>query len=212
MNLRYISELYCLQLNTIQTFIMYRDILTRIVGQNTELERWVKICEGSPRVAQAVGDNLLANPDDLLKAPTSIPLWDRFLHSYRKSDALDARQIDLVSQYLALFSRFGYEHPVNAEAEFISDQIHLADPSIGWARFQEIIDDLRSRRVLQGSRTLFFVPKALHIYLWKQFWKNYSRGFNFTEIFTHMPESLHSWFMSMFKYAGEAVIVNKVVA
>lgn len=82
--------------------------------------------------------------------------------------------------------------------------IRNIDPTIGWARFQEIVQDLRARRVLQGSRTLFFVPKALHIYLWKQFWECYGRGFDFTHTFSSMPESLHTWFMNMFKYAGDA--------
>lgn len=105
---------------------------------------------------------------------------------------------------LALFSRFGYEAPVGEEAAYIAELIRNIDPTIGWARFQEIVQDLRARRVLQGSRTLFFVPKALHIYLWKQFWERYGRGFDFTRTFSSMPESLHTWFMNMFKYAGGA--------
>ncbi len=109
--------------------------------------------------------------------------------------------MDCVAQHLALFSRFGYEPPVSGEAEYISQYINNVDSTIGWARFQEIVQGLRARRVLQGSRTLFFVPKALHIYLWKQFWNNYGRRFDFNSVFSSMPESLHSWFMSMFKYA-----------
>lgn len=181
-----------------------RKILANRVGESPELDRWVKICEGSPRVAQAVADNLYANPTDLLKPPATIPIWTRFLHSYGSRDQASARQIDCVAQHLALFSRFGYEAPVGEEALYIAELVRNIDPTIGWGRFQEIIQDLRSRRVLQGSRTLFFVPKALHIYLWKQFWECYGRGFDFTRTFDSMPESLHTWFMNMFKYAGEA--------
>lgn len=181
-----------------------KKILAHGVGESPELDRWVKICEGSPRVAQAVADNLNANPTDLLKPPTTIPIWTRFLHGYGNRDEASARQIDCVAQHLALFSRFGYEAPVGEEAAYIAELIRNNDPTIGWARFQEIVQDLRARRVLQGSRTLFFVPKALHIYLWKQFWECYGRGFKFTHTFSSMPESLHTWFMNMFKYAGEA--------
>ncbi len=181
-----------------------KKILAHRVGESPELDRWIKICEGSPRVAQAVADNLCANPADLLKPPATIPIWTRFLHGYGSRDEASARQIDCVAQHLALFSRFGYEAPVGEEAAYIAELIRNIDPTIGWARFQEIVQDLRARRVLQGSRTLFFVPKALHIYLWKQFWERYGRGFDFTRTFSSMPESLHTWFMNMFKYAGEA--------
>jgi len=108
-----------------------------------------------------------------------------------------------VNQHMALFSRFGYETPVGDEAAYIAKLIQKVDPTIGWARFQEIVQGLRAKKVLQGSRTLFFVPKALHIYLWKQFWERYGRGFDFTQTFKDMPESLHAWFMNMFKFAGD---------
>jgi len=179
-----------------------KKILVGQVGESRELDRWVTICEGSPRVALAVADNLRANPDDLLKPPATIPIWTRFLHGYGSRDEGAARQVDCVAQHLALFSRFGYEAPVGEEAVYVSELIGKVDPTIGWAQFQEIIHSLRARRVLQGSKTLFFVPKALHIYLWKQYWERYGRGFDFTQTFSAMPESLHVWFLNMFKYAG----------
>lgn len=181
-----------------------RKILINRVGESREIDRWVAICEGSPRVAQAVADNLLANPDDLLKPPATVPIWTRFLHGYDRRNDASARQIDCVALHLALFSRFGYEAPVNNEADYIAELIESIDSTIGRARFQEIVKTFRERRILQGSKTLFFVPKALHIYLWKQFWEYYGRSFNFAEIFRTMPESLHVWFMKMFKYAGSA--------
>jgi len=181
-----------------------KKILVNRVGESRELDRWITICEGSPRVAQAVADNLRANPDDLLKSPSTVPIWARFLHGYDSRVEGVSRQVDCVTQHLALFNRFGYEDPVAHEAVYIAEQIRRVDPTIGWARFQEIVQSLRSRRVLQGSRTLFFVPKALHIYLWRQFWESYGRGFDFTRTLSDMPESLHAWFMSMFKYAEGA--------
>jgi len=184
--------------------VTIKKILARRVGESSELDRWVKICEGSPRVAQAVADNLFSNPSDLLKPPTTIPIWTRFLHGYGSRDETSARQVECVARHLALFNRFGYEAPVGKEAVYIAELIRRIDPTIGWARFQEIIQILRARRVLQGSRTLFFVPKALHIYLWKQFWVHYGRGFDFTQTFSAMPKSLHTWFMNMFKYAEQA--------
>ncbi len=187
-----------------------KKILIARLGESRELDRWVEICEGSPRVAQAVADNLRANPADLLRSPATVPIWDRFLHGYDKRDEQQSRQIDCVTQHLALFSRFGFEDPVGDEARYISGLVAAIDPSVGWAQFQEIVQSLRARRVLQGSRTLFFVPKALHIYLWKRFWQSYGRGFDFTRTFNQMPETLHAWFMNLFKYAGETTTAHVI--
>ncbi len=104
-------------------------------------------------------------------------------------------------RHLALFARFGFEDPVGNEAAYIAKLVERADPAITWPIFQEIVQAMRDRRVLQGSRTLFIVPKALHIYLWREFWRWYGRGFDFVAVFSEMPESLHGWFMGMFRYA-----------
>lgn len=189
-----------------------KKILINRVGESRELDRWVAICEGSPRVAQAIADNLYSNPEDMLRPPATVPIWARFLHGYGTRDDSSARQLDCVTQHLALFGRFGYEEPVANEAAYIAKIIQAADPTIGWARFQEIVQSLRARRVLQGSRTLFFVPKALHIYLWKQFWERYGRGFDFVQIFSTMPKSLHAWFLNMFRFAGDTATAPVVAA
>lgn len=189
-------------------------ILASRVGESRELDRWVSICEGSPRVAHAVAENLYANPADLLRPPATVPLWSRFLHGYGVQENAASRQVDCVAHHLALFSRFGFEDPVSDEAAYISRLIDKVDPSIGWARFQEIVQSLRARRVLQGSRTLFFVPKALHIYLWKQFWTRYGRGFDFVLTFETMPTSLHAWFLNKFRFADgkdTAVVVEEIL-
>lgn len=191
-----------------------RSILADRVGESKGLDRWVAICEGSPRVAHAVAENLLANPTDLLRSPVTVPLWFRFLHGYGIQDDAASRQIDCVAHHLALFSRFGFEDPVSDEATYIAQLIYKVDSTIGWARFQEIVQGLRARRVLQGSRTLFFVPKALHIYLWKQFWTRYGRAFDFVATFESMPPSLHAWFLNKFRFAGgkdTAFVVEEIL-
>lgn len=176
-------------------------IMRNKLGELQGLERWAEICEGSPRVALAVADNLRQNPDDILKEPSTVPLWDRFIQGHTSDDFFSEAQVNCIATHLALYSRFGFEHPLTNEAKFISQQIKESDPSIGWGVFQSIIKRLRNRRVLQGKKTLFFVPKALHIYLWRQYWEGYGRGFNFSEVILNLPDQLRVWFMSMFKYA-----------
>lgn len=191
-----------------------RAILAERIGESRGIDRWVAICEGSPRVAHAVAENLHANPTDLLRPPATVALWTRFLHGYGVQEDAESRQVDCVAHHLALFSRFGFEDPVSDEAAYVSRLIQKADPTIGWARFQEIVQSLRARRVLQGSRTLFFVPKALHIYLWKQFWTRYGRGFDFVSTFETMPRSLHAWFLNKFRFADgkdTAFVVEEIL-
>ena len=189
-------------------------ILVSHVGEHQDLDRWVSICEGSPRVAQAVGENLAANPDDILKPPATVPIWDRFLFGYAQQQSEDARQVALVMRHIALFSRFGFEDPVGAEAKYIAILVAHSDPTVSWSRFQEIVQSLRDRRILQGTRTLFIVPWALHIHLWREYWHWYGRGFDFVNLFEDMPESLHGWFMDMFRYAhgtSAAPIVREIL-
>ncbi|HUW27422.1 MAG TPA: hypothetical protein VMV97_02320 [Sulfuriferula sp.] len=178
-----------------------RAILARHVGERTELDRWVSICEGSPRVTQAVGENLAANPDDILRSPATVPIWERFLFGYAQHQSDEARQVARIMRHIALFSRFGFEDPVGSEARYIAGLVAQADPAITWSRFQEIVQTLRGRRVLQGTRTLFIVPWALHIHLWREYWHWNGNGFDFVSTFEAMPESLHGWFMDMFRYA-----------
>ena len=189
-------------------------ILESHVGEHKDLDRWVTICEGSPRVAQAVGENLAANPDDILKPPATVPIWDRFLFGYAQQQSDETRQVALVMRHIALFSRFGFEDPVGAEAKYISEFVARSDPAVSWSRFQEIVQSLRERRILQGTRTLFIVPWALHIHLWREYWHWYGRGFDFVNAFENMPESLHGWFMDMFRFAhstSAAPIVREIL-
>ena len=178
-----------------------KQILQSHVGENNDIDRWVKLCEGSPRVAQAVGENLAANPEDILKSPATVPIWDRFLFGYAQQQGDEARQIALIMRHLALFTRFGFEAPVGNEAEYIAKLVERADAAVTWSRFQEIVQSLRERRILQGDRTLFIVPWALHIHLWREYWHWYGRGFDFAQAFNEMPGSLHGWFMDMFQFA-----------
>lgn len=178
-----------------------KQILQSHVGENKDIDRWVKICEGSPRVAQAVGENLAANPDDILKPPATVPIWDRFLFGYAQQQGDEARQIALIMRHIALFTRFGFEAPVGNEAGYIAKLVERSDAGVTWPRFQEIVQTLRERRILQGDRTLFIVPWALHIHLWREYWHWYGRGFDFALAFEDMPASLHGWFMDMFQFA-----------
>lgn len=187
-------------------------ILKGHVGDTHSITRWAEMCEGSPRVAHAVGENLRRNPDDLLRAPATVPIWDRFVAGYEPLENERARRALTILRHVGLFQRFGFEDPVSSEARFISGMVKTADPTITWAIFQEHVTNLRQRRVLQGKRTLAIVPKALHIYLWLDFWNQHGRGFEFTSFLKDLPPSLQHWFFQLFIYAHASPVAQDLVA
>ncbi len=186
-------------------------IIAEYIGDRNDVSNWAKWCSGSPRVAHAVGDNLKRNPDDILKPPATVPIWDRFVLGHKIRETKDAEQHLLVLRHIALFQRFGFESPVDDEARFISALVKEADPSITWARFQSIVRHHRGRRILQGKRTFFIVPKALHVYLWLGYWEHYGRGFKFQEFFSKVPSQLRRWFLELFIYAHAAPVASHIV-
>jgi len=174
-------------------------------------KRWAEICSGSPRVAHVIGCNLMSNPIDLLRQPDTANLWNRYIvgNDDPKSPSINQRRT--VLRFLALFKKFGYEEPYLDESKAISELIQGVDATITWSRFQEIIYELRSRRILQGNRTLFISPKALHIKLWSDWWENYGHGFSVDNFISKLSSQLQGWFFSMFEYANESRVSAQVV-
>lgn len=177
-------------------------IINDYVPSKLDSERWAEFCGGSPRVAHAVGRNLQRNPEDILKPPATVPIWDRFVAGYHSMHGRVAEQTLVVLRFIALFHRFGFEPPVESEAKFICELVQQqADSNLTWAQFQSAVLELRKRRILQGKTTLFIAPKALHIYLWLQFWEHHGRGFSLEAMLPKLPDELRNWFIRMFPYA-----------
>jgi hypothetical protein len=162
---------------------------------------WARECSGSPRVAHVVGSNLINHPEDVLRSPGTVNVWDRYIIGLDSPDSQDVQQRRTVLRHIALFKRFGYGGPVVSEAKAVAHLIEQADRNITWRRFQEIIASLRDRRILQGEKTLYITPKLLHIKLWIDWWNVYGEGFSPDEVFT-LPPPLINWFFEMFEYAA----------
>jgi hypothetical protein len=177
------------------------NIIAEYIPAKSEAKRWAEICGGSPRVAHAIGQNLKRNPDDILKPPATVPIWDRFIEGYDDPNSSDVLQRKIVLRCIALFAKFGFEQPVDEEAQFVVSLAKEIDSSITWPRFREIVQQLKQRRILQGKTTLFVVPKALHIHLWVQFWERYGGSLPLGELLQRMPEDLRNWLTQMLPYA-----------
>ena len=118
-------------------------------------------------------------------------------------------------QHIALFKRFGFGKTVVDEAKAIGrTRLRPLTLEITWPRFQEIIADLKKRRILQGEVTLYITPKLLHIKLWTEWWENYGEAFELEEFIKDLtPKSpeLVEWFNEMFRYAAESEAASRIV-
>ena len=117
------------------------------------------------RVAHVIGANLKSNPEDVLKSPDTVDVWARYIVGRDNARSEPVRQRRIVLEHLALFKRFGFGPRVSAEAKAIAALIREAEPTITFSRFEELVKELRVRKILQGENTLYITPKALHIKL-----------------------------------------------
>ncbi|WP_442482007.1 hypothetical protein [Aeoliella sp. SH292] len=172
------------------------------IGEN-DAQRWADYCEGCPRVAHMLGENLRENRTDLLQPPAINDVWDRFIVGNDNRDTEDVTLRRIILMFASLFERFGFEAPVDSEAKFIASLAQQMDPRITWGRFQAIVEQLRKRRILQGAKTLYITPRILHVYLFREFWNSYGNGFDVSSAMTQMPPQLWNWFVKMLKYAHD---------
>jgi len=174
-----------------------------------DARRWAQLCDGSPRVAHVIGENLRLHPEDLLREPDTAVIWDRYVAGYDDPASDSVRQRRTVLQHVALFRRFGYRGPVAGEGRTIAGFITLADPQITQYRFEEIIEYLRNRKVLQGEHTLYITPKLLHIKLWIDWWDAHGGG-DIPAFIDGLPEQIRDWYGEMFRYARESTVALRI--
>jgi hypothetical protein len=162
---------------------------------------WARECSGSPRVAHVVGWNLVNHPEDILKPPSTVNIWERYIVGLDDPGTREVQERRTVLGHIALFKRFGYGGPVVAEGKAVAKLVEQADPQITWSRFQEIVKRLRDRKILQGDNTLYITPKLLHIKLWIDWWDTHGVGFS-PDNLASLPPALLTWFTEMFEYAA----------
>ena len=176
-------------------------ILRGYLPGNQLLRNWAMWCDGSARVAHALGENLRDHPEDILRSPDTVQIWERFISGY--GSEVEGGRARTVLMHIALFEMFGYLHPVKEEADFVCELVRKVDPSITRTKFDQIVCYYQQRRILQGDRTLRVVPKALRIHLWREWWRTFGASADIRELLDSMPKSLHRWFMYSFIYARD---------
>ena len=174
---------------------------------------YLQFCGGSPRMARHTGKILSSYPEDPSKLLTEDYLYQNFYVDFGREDVNSpvVKQRELVLKHLALFKRFGFGGTLVDEARVIAKMVEAANSKITWSRFQEIIDYLQKRKILQGYNTLYITPKALQIKLWVEWWQVYGNSFDYESFVDDLSPKLIEWFNEMFKYAAESGPSAKIV-
>jgi len=169
-----------------------------------DADRWAEFCEGCPRVAHVIGENLRHNRADLFQHPAHTEVWDRFIVGRDDpiSEEVILRKIALM--HIALFERFGFESPVHAEMDFIADMATRRDERLTRGRFRAIVQEMKRRRILQGTTTLYLTPRLLHVYLYRQFWEKFGGDLDIAALLQSMPTQLWRWFVEMLRYGDDS--------
>lgn len=178
------------------------EILREYIGKAAHAHNWISWCEGSARVAHAVGDNLKRNPENILKSPSIVPIWDRFVLGYNKLRGEQADRLMTIARHIALFRKFGAKKPVEAEGRFVATLASRVDPNVTPGAFEIAVAKLAGRRILQGTHTMRLVPRALHVHLWKQWWDIHGPSANLSALMDEMPDTLRRWFLDMLIYSN----------
>jgi hypothetical protein len=174
---------------------------------------WAEMCDGSPRVAHVVGQNLRDDPADLLKGDGISMIWTRYLAGDIERTSDDYRRRHLVLSSVALFKRFGWSPAVRAGANEVFDLIiSKLNAGLSKAEFIDIIDQMVRRKILQGDHFLYITPRALHIKLWIDWWEKFGAAINMNDLVHTLSQPMRQWFAEMIEYANAAPVSKRLVA
>ena len=96
-----------------------RNIIESYTIPTDVAERFSELCDGSPRAAHVIGQNLLNHPEDLLKPPDTVDIWGRYIVGEADPNSENIKQRQRVLRHIALFKRFGFGRTVVDEAKAI---------------------------------------------------------------------------------------------
>lgn len=189
------------------------EILVTQYGTSPEdSKHWASLCGGSPRVVHMVGANLREHPDDILYSNGLVDVWRRYVAGHEDKNSESAKKQELIICSLALFTKFGFNKPLEADAMHVYENIVARlDAGISRADFSDGIRRFLQRKVLQGNSTLNITPRLFHVWCWVQWWERWGNWLDVAEIYTNLPQEMKQWFGDMFVYARESEAAGLVV-
>lgn len=181
-------------------------------------KRWAPFCDGSPRVAHMIAENLRNNTGYLLRRPNYDYAMERFLANRDDLESEEFKRRKVVLSWLSQFRKFGWSVNFSNERKFILAKIR-SKASYSEDDIDTVVNELKRRKVLQGDKTLYISPRLLHIRAWVWWWDAYKDTFDINDFKSvkHdneeivMSSDLYSWYTEMFEYAREVEGASAVV-
>ena len=171
-----------------------------------------KICNGIPLIAHMIVWDLQNNPDEILRgSQDTFAFFDRYINQGEDPTSTRVLERKIILFTISLFNKFGNSKYFSNEFNAVHKIVERIDQNITLAKFGEHVNDLQDRKILRGQDTLYVSPKALHLWLWTQWWKSYHASFPFEDLVQGLPHKLRKWFFAMFQYAGNSDAAKKVV-
>ncbi|HET7302716.1 MAG TPA: hypothetical protein VFI74_05295 [Candidatus Saccharimonadales bacterium] len=214
------SNVKYVDLNTSEK--LSEDAIKRIIESygpaDEDAGRWAQYCDGSPRMAHMIGENLKFNSTDILKNPGYDEAMELCIANRDQigSDAFDRRK--RVLMWLSLFTKFGWSKVHEDERRFILAKIARFE-NLSEGEVEAVVAELRERKILQGDKTLYISPRLLQIRAWKWWWEKYRDRYDPEKFWQEkdsdgdieVGDELKNWFNDMFQYAAEAPGAAEVV-
>lgn len=196
-----------------------KGIIESYGAKNEDAGRWARYCDGSPRMAHMIGENLKYNSADVLKNPSYEAAMELCIANRDQINSQAFNERKQVLMWLSLFTKFGWSQEYASEQKFILAKIRRYE-GLAEGRILAIIKDLKDRKILQGDKTLYVSPRLLQVWAWKWWWEQYGQTFDMDRFWQEKDDddndidagdALVGWFNDMFQYAAEAPGAAEVV-
>ena len=149
---------------------------------------WYKECRPSPRAAHIIGENLRSDTGDVLQPPSDMRVWDRYIATRTELDSPEFKERKKILVWLSMFKKFGERESHAGEYKIIEkmfkDKIGILPDTLS-----QTITKLKRMKILQGSSMLYITPKVLHVWLWREWHKEYDRGLFPLDEMAHMAKT-----------------------
>lgn len=191
-----------------------KDILKLYISSDYA-DKWYKECRPSPRAAHIIGDNLKHNTGDVLQPPSDARVWDKYIASQTELDGPEFKERKKILLWISLFKSFGERESYPGEYKII-EKILKDEVGILPATMSQTIAKLKRMKILQGSSMLYITPKVLHVWLRRQWDKEYDKGLFPLDEMADMAKAdmtgsnVLEWYMDTFKYADYTSYADNV--
>ena len=134
-------------------------------------------CMPSPRYAHWFAEAMASDPRGFPGRPLAGgAIHERYIGAgLGPHDAERSRKRKSVLLQFGIFARVEYGQPRPAEYEFLRKRCLQGD-GMPPNEFDEIVDELRGLKILQGHKALYVAPHMLHRWLWDEWWRIHGHG------------------------------------